>query len=417
MPRYRVLAIASHPVQYMSPIFRRMAKDHRFDLRVAYCSLRGAEPGVDPEFEATVQWDVPLLDGYTWTHVPNRGSGADSFWGLRNPGLRALVRDGRFHAVLCYVSYRRASFWIAYRAARSCGVAFLFGTDAASLAPRDGRSWKAAAKNYFWPFLFRLADQVIVPSTATAEMMSSLGIPDEKVTLTPFVVDNDWWNAQAARTDRNATRASWGVSENDLAVLYCAKLQSWKRPADLLQAFAAANVPHAHLVFAGEGPQRAQLEAEANSLEICARVHFLGFANQSLLPAVYSAADLFVLPSGYDPCPAVVCEAMVCGLPVLLSDAIRGRFDLVQPGLTGDIFPCGNVHELSCRLTAMLGDRTALRTLGRNARARMATWSPAENLDGTAQAIKKALLHRRRPGTAASAIQEQSDPSAGRRES
>ncbi|HZV87579.1 MAG TPA: hypothetical protein VFF95_08540, partial [Candidatus Binatus sp.] len=92
--RYRVLAVASHPVQYMAPIFRRMAAHPGFDLHVAYCSLRGAEAGHDPEFAATVQWDVPLLEGYSWSHVPNRGSGDESFFGLRNPGLSKLIREG-----------------------------------------------------------------------------------------------------------------------------------------------------------------------------------------------------------------------------------------------------------------------------------------------------------------------------------
>ena len=116
--RFRVLAVASHPVQYMAPIFRRMASHPALDLHVAYCSLRGAEPTHDPEFAANVQWDVPLLDGYTWTHVPNRGSGRESFFGLCNPGLWSHIRRGNFDAVLCFTGYRCATFWIARLAAK-----------------------------------------------------------------------------------------------------------------------------------------------------------------------------------------------------------------------------------------------------------------------------------------------------------
>ena len=75
--RLRVLVINSHPVQYAAPIYRRMAQHPRLDLHVAYCTLRGAEAAHDPEFGATVKWDTPLLDGYSWTEVPNRGSGAE----------------------------------------------------------------------------------------------------------------------------------------------------------------------------------------------------------------------------------------------------------------------------------------------------------------------------------------------------
>jgi glycosyltransferase involved in cell wall biosynthesis len=389
--RYRVLAIATHAVQYMSPLFRRMAAHPALDFQVVYCTLRGAEAGHDPEFGADIQWDIPLLDGYPWRQVANRGSGAESFFGLFNPELWANIRSAKFDAVLCYVGYVRASFWISYLASKWCNTAFLFGTDATSLVPRDGHNWKMPIKRFFWPRLFGLADQVIVPSSAGAEMMRELGIPNERITLTPFVVDNDWWLEHSRLADRAATRAQWGVSEDELVALYCAKLQDWKRPLDLLRAFAKAAVPDSVLVYAGEGPLRSKIQAEAAALGISSRVRILGFTNQSQLPATYSAADLFVLPSSYDPCPAVVCEAMLCGLPVILSDEIRGRFDLVRPGMTGDIFPCGDTGALAVILKRLLSDRAALAALSSNARARMETWSHRENLVGTVEAIRIAV--------------------------
>lgn len=389
--RYRVLFVGSHPVQYQSPIFRRLANQQELDIHVAYCTLKGAEAAHDPEFGAKIQWDVPLLDGYPWSQVPNRGSGKESFWGLCNPGLWKLIRKGNYDAVVCYAAYVRASFWIACLAAKISGAAFLFGTDAASLVPRDGRSWKIPAKKILWPLLFRLANQVIVPSSASVQMIRELSIPEDRISLTPFVVDNDWWTDRSHRADRHATRAAWGVSDRGLVVLFCAKLQDWKRPLDLLHAFATAAVPDSVLVFAGEGPLRPQIESEAAALGIASQVRILGFINQSQLPAAYSSADLFVLPSGYDPCPVVVCEAMLCGLPVVLSDQIRGRLDLVCPGATGDIFPCGNIDALANLLKRLLSDRPSLGKLSANAQARMQTWSPRENISATVDAIERAV--------------------------
>jgi Glycosyltransferase Family 4 len=232
--RYRVLALATHPVQYMTPIFRRMAKHPSLDFQVAYCTLRSAEAGHDPEFGADIQWDVPLLDGYSWTHVPNRGSGAESFFGLFNPRMGKLIRSGNYDAVLCFIGYVRATFWIACLASKLSRTAFLFGTDATALAPRDSRRWKVAVKKILWPGLFRLADQVIVPSSAGAALMRTLGIPPERITLTPFVVDNDWWTEKSQLVDRHAVRSEWGVTPGQQVILFCAKLQPWKRPADLL---------------------------------------------------------------------------------------------------------------------------------------------------------------------------------------
>jgi glycosyltransferase involved in cell wall biosynthesis len=409
--RYRILVVASHPVQYMSPLLRRMAGREDVDLHVAYCSLRGAEAGHDPEFGATLQWDVPLLDGYAWTHIANRGSGAESFFGLWNPGIWKAIREGKFDAVLCHTGYIRATFWISWFAAKLSRTAFLFGTDTTTLAPMTGGSWKRYVKRLFWPILFRLADQAIVPSSKSRELLMSLGLPAERITLTPYVVDNDWWAAQSAQADRDGTRASWGVSAQDSVILFCAKLQPWKRPADLLEAFAKANLPHAILVIAGEGPLRSQLEAQTAALGIASRVRFLGFVNQSRLPTVYTAADLLVLPSGYEAFGVVVNEAMLCGCAVAASDHVGAVRDLIVHGRTGFVYPCGDVSALAAVLREATLNPPLLSAVRRAARARLNSWSPNENLAATVDAVSRAVSRVRRSAAATSPrVERESGP-------
>jgi glycosyltransferase involved in cell wall biosynthesis len=389
--RYRVLAVATHPVQYMTPIFRRMAKHPSLDFRVAYCTLRGAEAGHDPEFGANIQWDVPLLDGYAWQHVPNRGSGAESFFGLFNPGLRKLIRSGNFDAVLCFIGYVRATFWIALLAAKLSKSAFLFGTDTTTLVPRDGRAWKTAIKKLLWPRLFRLADQVIVPSSGSRDLMFSLGIPANRVTLTPYCVDNDWWMQQSKLVDRAAVRASWGISPNDVVIVFSAKLQHWKRPLDLLRAFAKANLSNAFLLYAGTGPLLPHLESEAARLGIASRVRFLGFVNQSQLPGVYTSADLLILPSEFEPFGVVVNEAMCCGCAAAASDRCGAARDLVVPVCPDFVFRCGGVDALAELMRRAFADPARLKELSRAALAHVQTWSPERNIACTVEAIRTAV--------------------------
>jgi len=394
--RFKVLAVASHPVQYMAPLFRRMAKEPALELRVAYCSLRGATAtGYDPDFQAAVQWDVPLLDGYSWIEVPNKGSGEESFWGFNNPGLREVIRSGEFDAVLCYLGYVRASFWIASRAAKSCGSAFLFGTDAHSLAPRDGKRWKVGLKRAFWPWLFRQADQILVPSSGTSKLMQSLGISAERITLTPYAVDNEWWKAESAKVNRDEVRAAWRVSGEQPVILFCAKLAPWKRPMDLLRAFAQAQagLPGALLIFAGAGAQRSELEAESARLGLQQRVRFLGFVNQSQLPALYTAVDLLVLPSEYEPFAVVVNEAMCCGCPVMASDQVGAARDLVAPVRAEFVFRTGDVAALANALQHAFADRQKLRETAQRGRDQVETHSPQKTVAGTVEAVRKAVQH------------------------
>jgi glycosyltransferase involved in cell wall biosynthesis len=178
-----------------------------------------------------------------------------------------------------------------------------------------------------------------------------------------------------------AVRASWRVPETASVVLFCAKLQPWKRPQDLLQAFVRAGVAGSHLVFAGDGPLASPLAEEAVRSGVQDRVHFLGFQNQSQLPAVYRAADLFVLPSEYDPCPAVVCEAMLCGVPVVISDEIRGRREQVDEGKTGYVFRCGDVEALATILRGAFAHPERLASMGQAARHKMGAFSPRTNVE------------------------------------
>jgi glycosyltransferase involved in cell wall biosynthesis len=372
-----------------------MARHPQLDVSTVYCRMRGAKAGVDPEFGAEIQWDIPLLDGYPWVEIPNKGTDSEGFWGLYNPGLWKFVREGKFDAVFCHTGYIRASFWITYFASKLSRSAFLFGTDAISLAPRDSSEWKRAVKRFFWPVLYRLASQALAPSSGTYDLLRALGIPDENIARIPFVVDNDWWITQSARVDREAVRASWGARAETSVVLFCAKLQPWKRPFDLLRAFAEAKVSNSLLVFAGEGPLRKSLQVEAAQLGVSASVRFLGFVNQSQLPACYTGADLLVLPSEYEPFGLVVNEAMLCGSMAAASDNVGAARDLIAPVDASFIFPCRDVAALALLLRRALSDPQRLASLRASAQERMKSWSPTDYIAATVKAVERALTRSR----------------------
>jgi glycosyltransferase involved in cell wall biosynthesis len=277
--KMRVLLLCSHPTQYSSPMWRRISQHPQMDALVAYCSLQGAEAQIDPGFGVKVAWDVPLLNDYRWVKLKNLSfrPRVGTFFGSVNPGVWKLIRKERFDAIAVFTGYMCVTFWIAFMAAKISGIPLIYGTDATTLHSVGGGRWKVTVKRFFWPRLFRMADVVIAPSTGTVALMHSLGIPQERIHLTPYVVDNHWWTENAKNVDRKAVRRSWRVPEDASIILFCAKLQPWKRPQDLLRAFAQANIPDSYLVYAGDGALRGRLEHEATELRICDRVRFLGF--------------------------------------------------------------------------------------------------------------------------------------------
>ena len=392
----RLLLVSSHVVQYASPIFRKMAKDARLDILVAYCSMQGAESGIDPGFGVEVSWDEPQLEGYAWVHPPNRALHPDvgHFFGLVNPGLWKVIREGKFDAM--YVSgYFYASAWIAIAAAKCLGVPILFTTDGHNLRTWTTQSgWKRRFKKFLVRRIFALGQIVLAGSSGTAEYVKSLGFPEKRIILSRNVVDNPWWTQRAAEVNRNEVRRTWNIPPSASVALFCAKLQPWKAPLDVLEAFAAANVPNSYVVFAGDGPLRSSLEQRARELGLSERMRMLGFVNQSLLPSVYCAADLLVLPSLYEPFGLVVNEAMLCGCPVAVSDRVGAKYDLVREGVTGYVFPSGDVGAMTAILRQSLSDPQKTSRMGEAARARMETWSPDEYVNALVEAVERVARSR-----------------------
>src|SRR5262249_61021350 len=124
-------------------------------------------------------------------------------------------------------------------------------------------SLKVTLKKRIFPFLYnRVADLVLVPSTASRNFICSLGVSPDRVALTPYVVDNDYIQAISEKTDRRAIRAEWNVPDDAPVVIFCAKFLARKRPLDALRAFARAAVPESYLIMLGDGPLLAAATTE-----------------------------------------------------------------------------------------------------------------------------------------------------------
>jgi glycosyltransferase involved in cell wall biosynthesis len=344
-----------------------------------------------------VKWDLPLLEGYVWTQVPNkaRNPGLGRFFGLWNPGLWKLIRTGSFDAVVLCTGYMLASHWIALLAAKSLGIPVIFSTDTSVIESRDRAGWKNWIKPKILGWAYRSADVLMTLSRAGREVAVRVGMPAERIASVRSVMDKTEWQARAAQFDRNLIRDEWNVAHEAPVAFYCAKLQVWKCPLDLVRAFARAAVPGAYLVLAGDGPQRGEVEAEIAKLGLNANVRMLGFVNASQLPGHYKAADILVLPSRYDPCPFVVPESMFSGTPVILSDAVVGRADLIDSGKSGFLYPCNDVEALAALLRHTLSNRALLSELRSGVESQMQSWTAQDYVDSFIDGIELAISRKR----------------------
>jgi glycosyltransferase involved in cell wall biosynthesis len=105
------------------------------------------------------------------------------------------------------------------------------------------------------------------------------------------------------------------------------------------------------------------------------------------LPAVYRAADVFVLPSVYEPFGVVVNEAMLCGCAVIVSDRVGAARDLVVGGCSGIVYASGDTAALAAALSSVTGGSTLRRVLAEAGLRRVREWSPQSNVDALVRAI------------------------------
>lgn len=170
----------------------------------------------------------------------------------------------------------------------------------------------------------------------------------------------------AVRQRDPAYRATLVDGRPDYLILTPARLHPQKGHTYLLQA--AAQVPNATFLFAGDGPLRSALEAEARDLGVAGRCIFLG--ERPDVPDLLAAADLFVLPSLFEGLPVSVLEAMAAERPVIAT-AIGGTDEAVTHEGTGLLVPPRDPAALAAAIRHLQGDPATARRLAVAGRARV----------------------------------------------
>lgn len=383
----KVLLVASQPIQNAATL-RLMVLHPDYELLTAYCSLADAKLWRHDEQLNKEMFDRPALDGYNWIHLTNWSPlpQLGKFYGLINPGVvrRVLGSD-------CVVVFGHSyiTFWLAIAAAKLAGKPLILTTDATQLELANKSKWKTRMKRHLLPFLYnQVADTVLVPSSASKRFIGSLGVNEQRIVVTPYVVDNDYIESVAAQTERSKVLEEWEIPGESRVIAFCAKFLPRKRPHDALRAFARVGVPDSYLLMIGDGPLADSLREEAAQLGVADRVRFTGLVKYSHLPQLYAASDLLIFTSEREPYGLPVNEAMICGLPVIASDRVGAAQDLIREGETGFTYPCGDLDRLAGLIREALSDDERLRQMGQAARRRMQTWSPRENAEATMRAIE-----------------------------
>jgi glycogen(starch) synthase len=197
------------------------------------------------------------------------------------------------------------------------------------------------------------------------EVCQLLELPPSKVEVIPNGVDNQVWQATRPAVAAARTRFAAGGP----LVGYAGRLVYEKGVQHLVGAMPRLREQHPGLrvVIAGDGPFRPELEQEADRLGLRDAVAFPGFLTVGELPAVLGATDATVVPSMYEPFGMVALEAAAAGAPLAVA-ATGGLTEIVEPGVTGVMFPHSNPDALAEAVGTLLTDRRFAHQLAGRAR-------------------------------------------------
>ena len=149
---------------------------------------------------------------------------------------------------------------------------------------------------------------------------------DERRFLPRWQLPEDVWKG---------ARNELGVASDDLVALWPARLVPVKGVLEFLSIIDRGLLSGWKVVILGQGPPEVEIQKLIQSKGLDSQVFVRPYLAYEKMPCVYATADLFLLPSLYDPNPLSVVEALHSGLPILVSSSIGNYPEACYPERNG----------------------------------------------------------------------------------
>jgi glycosyltransferase involved in cell wall biosynthesis len=375
----RVAVVSPEPTPYRSPLFDQVA--------------------ARPEVDLTVIYAARTVAGRTWSVEPRHL--ARFLRGARVPGLhsllrhdypvtpgvgRALTRARPDVAVVSGWSTFASQAAIAW--ARVHRIPYVLLVESHDLGPRA--AWRRAVKGAVVPRLVRGAASVLVVGSAARQSVVARGAHPEQVHVFANTVDVAAWTQRRDRlaATRSELRAKHGFTDDDVVVLSVARLVPDKGLDTIIRAAAEVDRERLRVVLAGSGPAGPSLLELAQALGVSLSLR--GDLPEDELAEEYAKADVFALLSLRETWGVVVNEAAASGLPLVLSEPVGARHDLLRHGENGFVVPAADVRAAAGALRRLVESAELRRRASARSRELVSRWGYDPSVEGFLAAVRDA---------------------------
>lgn len=272
-------------------------------------------------------------------------------------GVRQLIAERRFDLVQ---SHERIPGCQIYRAGDGVHATWLDQRARRSdrLAPWHRYTLAAEAEMFRHP---KLRAVICNSRMVKDDIAQRFGVPDEKLQVIYSGVDLEAFHPRLRLEKGAVLRTKVGVGDTAPVMLFVGSGYTRKGLPDLLRALPRMARQDARLWVVGRDKDEILVRKLAQTLGVDQRVMFLG-AQTDVRP-FYGAADVFALPTRYDPFPNAALEALACGLP-LLTTTTCGAAELVN-GENGTVIAAGDIAALASSLDALCDRASSMRDAAR----------------------------------------------------
>ena len=219
-----------------------------------------------------------------------------------------------------------------------------------------------------WMLTYESSEVIVNSNYMKGELQRLFGLPYEKINVIPNGVNMNLFNG--IERDYNFRRKF--AMDNEKIILFMGRLVYEKGIQYLISAMPKIleGYHDAKLVICGKGGMIDELKEQVNAMGIGEKVYFAGYMAGKDVQKMYKAADISVFPSTYEPFGIVALEAMLAGVPTVVSD-VGGLNEIVDHGINGMKAYAGNPNSIADSVLSILYDGKLANNIAKNAKAKV----------------------------------------------
>ena len=219
-----------------------------------------------------------------------------------------------------------------------------------------------------WMLTYESTQVIVNSNFMKGHVQGLFGLPFDKIDVIPNGINLTNFNG----IERDYEFRRQYASDNEKIILYVGRLVYEKGIQNLISAMPKIlnNYQDSKLIIAGKGGMIDELKAQVERMGISNKVYFTGYLNAKQVQKMYKCADIAVFPSTYEPFGIVALEAMLAGVPTVVSD-VGGLNEIVEHGVTGMKSYVGNANSIADSILTLLYDHKLGTTVSKNAKAKV----------------------------------------------